>query len=102
MFLYKTAYCLGGNSRYFHAMNSVAMEVVESTAAKKGPVKVSIVEDNEKIRDGLVALVEMGDRFKCVSVHRTAEEACKQIPLKKPDVILMDINLPGMSGIECV
>jgi len=63
-------------------------------------IKVSIVEDNRKIRESLAVLLN-GSGFSCVSSHDSAEEACKQIPIKAPDVALVDINLPGMSGIAC-
>lgn len=66
------------------------------------PIKVSIVEDNPKIRESLAVLIDGGSGFSCISTHESAEEACRQIPLKKPDVVLMDINLAEMSGIECV
>lgn len=65
-------------------------------------IKVSIVEDHNQIRESLAVLIGGSSNFKCVSAHRTAEEALEQIPRKKPDVVLMDINLPGMSGIKCV
>ncbi len=65
-------------------------------------IAVAIVEDNEKIRDGLEVLVNGSSEFSCVATYETAEEALKYLPGKKPDVVLMDIGLPGMSGIECV
>ena len=67
------------------------------------PIKVSIVEDNDKIRESLAIVIDGSGGFACVSTHETAEEACKQIPLKKPDVVLMDINLAAkMSGVDGV
>src|SRR5689334_24125029 len=65
-------------------------------------IKVSIVEDNPKIRESLAVLIDGGSGFSCVSAHESAEDAYRQIPTKKPDVVLMDINLANMSGIECV
>jgi DNA-binding NarL/FixJ family response regulator len=65
-------------------------------------IKVSIVEDNQKLRDSLAILIDGAAGFQCVSTHPSAEEAVRQIPVKKPDVVLMDINLAQMSGIECV
>jgi DNA-binding NarL/FixJ family response regulator len=65
-------------------------------------IKVSIVEDDNRIRESLAVLIDGGENIRCISTHATAEEAVAQIPLKKPDVVLMDINLPKMSGIECV
>ena len=66
------------------------------------PINVSIVEDDRRIRESLALLLDGGDNIRCVSTHPTAEEALAQLVLKKPDVVLMDINLPNMSGIECV
>lgn len=63
---------------------------------------VSIVEDNDKIRNGLSVLINGSPGFSCKSAFSNAEEALKFLPVQKPDVVLMDINLPGMSGIECV
>jgi DNA-binding NarL/FixJ family response regulator len=65
-------------------------------------IKVAIVEDNDKLRESFAVLFDGASGFKCVGAHRTAEEACKEIPLHKPDVVLMDIRLPGMSGIRCM
>lgn len=70
--------------------------------SKAMSIKVSIVEDDEGVRESLAALINDAEGFECVSDHATAEEAIRQIPEKKPDVVLMDINLPNMSGIECV
>lgn len=65
-------------------------------------IKVSIVEDDSRIRESLAVLIDGGENIRCISTHGTAEEAVVQIPIKKPDVVLMDINLPKISGIECV
>ena len=66
------------------------------------PIKVSIVEDNDQIREGLSVLINGSTGFQCVATYPTAESALKYLPAHKPDVVLMDIHLPGMSGIECV
>lgn len=66
------------------------------------PITVAIVEDNDKIRDGLEVLINGSPEFSCVATYETAEDALKYLPGKKPNVVLMDIGLPGMSGIECV
>lgn len=65
-------------------------------------IKVAIVEDNDKLRESFALLLDGAGGFKCVGAFRSAEEAIKQIPVRKPDVVLMDIHLPGASGIRCV
>ena len=63
---------------------------------------VVIVEDNLRIREELAKLLNSAQGFKCLGVYPDAEAALTDIPRQKPEVVLMDINLPGMSGIECV
>jgi DNA-binding NarL/FixJ family response regulator len=65
-------------------------------------INVAIVEDNDKIRDGLSLLIDGSEGFRCVAKYSNAEDALKYLPGQKPDVVLMDIQLPKMSGIECV
>jgi len=65
-------------------------------------ITVSIVEDDAPARDILTEWVRGADGFKCVGVHEHAEAALAALPQEKPSVVLMDINMPGMSGIECV
>lgn len=66
------------------------------------PIRVSIVDDEADLRENIAGYVDAAKGFQCISVHRSAEEALIQLPKEKPDVVLMDINLGGMSGIECV
>jgi DNA-binding NarL/FixJ family response regulator len=66
------------------------------------PISVSIVEDNDKLRETLARVLDRADGFRCVSQYASAEDALKDLPQVKPDVVLMDINLPGMNGVECV
>ena len=66
------------------------------------PITVSIVEDSDKLRETLVRVLNRADGFSCVSHYANAEDALKDLPKIKPDVVLMDINLPGMNGVECV
>jgi DNA-binding NarL/FixJ family response regulator len=63
---------------------------------------VSIVEDNEQLRGTLARLINREEGFRCLSQYGTAEAALEALPADKPDVVLMDINLPGMNGVECV
>jgi DNA-binding NarL/FixJ family response regulator len=66
------------------------------------PISVSIVEDNDKLRGTLARVLNRADGFRCVSQYPSAEEALKDLPNVKPEVVLMDINLLGMNGVECV
>ncbi len=66
------------------------------------PINVSIVEDNEQLRTTLARVIAKTDGFQCVSAYGTAEEALAGLPKDGPHVVLMDINLPGMNGVECV
>jgi DNA-binding NarL/FixJ family response regulator len=66
------------------------------------PIKVSIIEDDAWIRENLADRVRQTQGFVCAGAYRTGEEALAQLPSLAPDVILMDINLPKMNGIECV
>jgi DNA-binding NarL/FixJ family response regulator len=66
------------------------------------PITVSIVEDNDKLRTTLAQVLNRAEGFTCVSHYANAEDAIKDIPRIKPNVVLMDINLPGMNGVKCV
>ena len=64
-------------------------------------ISVAIVEDNAGIRKNLELLLSESPGFKCLCVCDTAEDALRRIPRNPPDVVLMDIHLPNISGIEC-
>jgi len=70
--------------------------------SKRMLTSVSIVEDDRKAREILVSWVNRAGGFRCVSDHGSAEDALEFMPKGDPQVVLMDINLPGMTGIECV
>ena len=63
---------------------------------------VIVVEDDRGLREQLIKILETAADMKCAGAYASAEEALPQIAKKMPDVILMDIKLPGMSGIECL
>jgi len=63
--------------------------------------KIAIVEDNRVVRESLVEFVQADGKCRCVCACATANEALKEIPKHEPDIVLMDIQLPDISGIEC-
>jgi DNA-binding NarL/FixJ family response regulator len=63
--------------------------------------RIAIVEDNKLIRESLVDYVHTDPEFKCVLACATGEEALRELPKQAPDIVLMDIQLPNISGIEC-
>ena len=65
-------------------------------------IKVAIVDDDEGIRSSLAGLIRRSPEFKLTGEYPDAEKALKEIPKHPPDVVLMDINMPGMSGVQCV
>jgi DNA-binding NarL/FixJ family response regulator len=65
-------------------------------------IRVVIVEDLEEVIEGLNAFIDNDNELQLVASFRTAEAAALELPLLKPDIVIMDINLPGMTGIECV
>lgn len=66
------------------------------------PITVSIVEDNEQLRTTLARVISRAAGFSCISHYGSAEAALEGLPKDKPQVVLMDINLPGINGVECV
>lgn len=66
------------------------------------PISVSIVEDNDQLRGTLARVIARAEGFDYRSQYGSAEAALEDLPGVKPDVVLMDINLPGMNGVECV
>jgi len=66
------------------------------------PIKVAIVDDDDGIRASLATLIRRAPALRLVGDYADAEAALEDIPHRTPDVVLMDINLPGMNGVECV
>jgi DNA-binding NarL/FixJ family response regulator len=67
----------------------------------KAPLKIALVEDQPKVRENWSQLINSFPDLTCICLCKTGEEALRAIPEAKPDVVLMDIFLPRMSGIEC-
>lgn len=66
------------------------------------PIRVSVVEDDAEARELLVGWINRSQEFVCASDHGSGEDALKSLPKTRPEIVLMDINLPGMNGVECV
>jgi len=84
-------------------MTADAQEVQGTALAARveAMTTVALVEDSAPMRRNLERMLRRAPGVRCVSACGTAEEALEQIPRSRPDVVLMDINLPGASGIEC-
>ena len=65
-------------------------------------IKVAIVEDSQSTREGLEAIVNLSGEYRCVCTCADGEEALSELPRHQPEIVLMDIHLPGMSGVKCV
>jgi DNA-binding NarL/FixJ family response regulator len=75
---------------------------VIAVVAEKMPIRVAIVDDDEGIRASLVALIRRAPDLRLAGDYADAETALKELPGGPSDVVLMDINLPGINGVECV
>lgn len=69
--------------------------------AGKSPYRVALVEDEHKLRASWARRIDAYPDFKCLCACASGEEALSIVPVLKPDVILMDVLLPGISGIDC-
>jgi DNA-binding NarL/FixJ family response regulator len=65
-------------------------------------ISVSIVDDEKKLCQSIATFLNGSSGFRCVSIYGSAEAALQKLPTDRPDVVLMDINMAGMNGIECV
>jgi DNA-binding NarL/FixJ family response regulator len=68
----------------------------------ESPIRVAVVEDDRMVREVLEILLNGSPGFTCVAAYGNGEDALNGLPPLNPDVVLMDINLPGISGIECI
>ncbi|HEY9166205.1 MAG TPA: response regulator transcription factor [Candidatus Kryptonia bacterium] len=82
--------------------NSAESGKMTSPPPEDSIVHVAIVEDDDEIRNGLSWLLNHSEGFTCEAAYRNCSEVLRGVEENTPDVILMDIGLPGMSGIECV
>jgi DNA-binding NarL/FixJ family response regulator len=65
-------------------------------------ISVSIVDDDKRLCQSIATFLNGSPGFRCVSIYGSAEAALRHLPIAPPDVVLMDINMAGMNGIECV
>ncbi|HEX5171734.1 MAG TPA: response regulator transcription factor [Cyclobacteriaceae bacterium] len=65
-------------------------------------ISIAIVEDLAEVREGLKQFISLNPEFNILGTFQTAEEAMHHLAWLNPDIVIMDINLPGMSGIECI
>src|SRR5438067_10787807 len=65
-------------------------------------ISLAIVEDLDEVREGLKQFISLNPEFKVLDTFKTAEEALYDLPRLKPDIVIMDINLPGINGIDCI
>src|ERR1700722_10337497 len=82
--------------------SNVTLETPREPGKTAGRASVALVEDNSGVRESLAVLINGAPGFRCVGAYANAEVALKQLPGNWPDIVLMDINLPQMSGIDCV
>jgi DNA-binding NarL/FixJ family response regulator len=66
------------------------------------PISVAIVEDDAPLRASISGILQRSPQCRCVGAFASAEEALREVPALSPQVVLMDINLPGMDGVQCV
>jgi len=76
--------------------------IADKNRSSTPSIKVVVVEDQSWLRENLVQEISRDSHLSCVNAYRTAEAALRGIPKDQPDVVLMDINLPGIDGVECV
>ena len=65
-------------------------------------ITIAIVEDLDEVREGLKNFISLSTDFLIVGAYKSGEDACAELPEVAPDIVIMDINLPGISGIECI
>jgi DNA-binding NarL/FixJ family response regulator len=78
------------------------MNPSDNNDSSQPPIRVVIVEDEAWLRQNLSREINCAAGLRCVKSYRTAEQALQGIPNDRPDVVIMDINLPGMDGVECL
>jgi len=83
-------------------MKSTPASLASQSPTKRMAIKVAIVDDDARVRTNLARAVDRSGEFQCVGQFASAEDAIERLPASEPQVVLMDINMPGLNGIECV
>src|SRR6266550_1144254 len=81
-------------------IDNLTISEMKQPTLEPATIKVAIIEDRREIRDGLAMLISGTAGFECTGTYRSMEDALPRIGTVLPDVVLCDIGLPGMSGIE--
>ena len=76
--------------------------MIDDAPRKPSPIRVAMVEDNDAYRRHLAALISGSDGFVCAGTHANAEEALKRLGHETPDVLLLDVELPGLAGDDSI
>jgi DNA-binding NarL/FixJ family response regulator len=66
------------------------------------PISICLVEDLKEVREGMTSLLTLDERFEVLASYPDAEIAVAELPAWQPNIVIMDINLPGMNGIDCI
>ena len=78
------------------------MSLIQGGTIQVGTIRVAVVEDDARLRRTFVDVLESSTEFRCVGAFATGAEAVEGIPKLAPDVVIMDVNLPDTTGVECV
>jgi two-component system, NarL family, response regulator LiaR len=78
------------------------MTAIQGGTIQVGTIRVAVVEDDARLRQTFVDVLESSTEFRCVGAFATGAEAVAGIPALAPDVVIMDVNLPDTTGVECV
>ena len=78
------------------------MTAIQGGTIHVGTIRVAVVEDDARLRQTFVDVLESSTAFRCVGAFATGAEALAGIPNCAPDVVIMDVNLPDTTGVECV
>jgi|SRR5947207_1856189 len=83
-------------------MKSEQKKMSAQSSSTSGAIRICVVEDDAGFRSGLERLLGRTPDFRCLGSFASGEAGLQAIPGIKPDVVMMDLNLPGMNGVECV